>query len=54
VQPVRQRVVEADLLQRDARREQHGAGGDQRPAVRGRSQQLEQILAAGHAPRDPN
>ena len=54
VDAVRQHVVEPELLQRDAEREDDRPGGDQRAAVRGGSQQLEQIVAAGHAPRDPS
>ena len=51
---VRQRLVEPLLLERDADGEQHRPGRDQRPAVRGRSQQLEQVVAAGHPPRHLN
>ena len=38
----------------DQRRPQHGAGRDQRTAVCGRAQQLEQIVPTGHAPRHLN
>ena len=40
----RELVVEPDLLERHADRDEHRAGRDQRAAVRRRAQQLEETL----------
>ncbi len=49
--PMRQLVVEPQLLQRDADGQRHRPGGDQRPAVRRRAQELSQAARQAHRPQ---